>query len=73
MLLQGAEEDLPDSLREKCIGYHAYRNGFDAMLDTQYLDEVPDALVTEKANIDEILVYIAKEARHEKSSESDAV
>ena len=73
VLLKGAEEDLPDSLREKCIGYHAYRNGFDAMLDTQYLDEVPDALVTEKANIDEILVYIAKEARHEKSSESDAV
>ncbi len=73
VLLKGAEDDLPDALREKCIGFHAYRNGFDAMLDTQYLDEVPDALVTEKANIDEILVYIAKEARHEKSSESDAV
>ena len=73
VLIKGAPEDLPDALREKCIGYHAYRTGFDAMLDAQYLDEVPDALVTEKANIDEILVYIAKEAHHEKSSESDAV
>lgn len=43
------------------------------MLDTQYLDEVPDSLVTEKANIDEILVYIAKEAHREELSESDAV
>ena len=73
VLVKGAEEDLPDALREKCIGYHAYRTGFDAMLDTKYLDEVPDALVTEKANIDEILVYIAKEAHHEKSAASDAV
>ena len=73
VLLKGAEDDLPDALRKKCIGFHAYRNGFETMLDTQYLDEVPDSLVTEKANIDEILVYIAKEAHREELSESDAV
>ena len=73
VLLKGAEDDLPDALRKKCIGFHAYRNGFETMLDTQYLDEVPDSLATEKANIDEILVYIAKEAHREELSEPDAV
>lgn len=73
VVLKGAEEDISSALREKCIGFHAYRNGFDALLDTKYLDEVSDQLVTEKASIDEILVYIAKEDHHEGHSEDRAV
>ena len=37
VILRGAEEDISSALREKCIGFHAYRNGFDALLSTEYL------------------------------------
>lgn len=73
VILRGAEEDISSALREKCIGFHNYRNGFDALLSTEYLDEISDELVTEKANIDEILVYVAKEDRHERHNENDKV
>ena len=64
LVLRGAEEDISSSLREKCIGFHSYRNGFDALISTDLLDEIPKELETEKASIDEILVYIAKEDGH---------
>ncbi len=73
VILRGAEEDISSALREKCIGFHGYRNGFDALLSTEYLGEVTDKLETEKANIDEILVYVAKEDRHERHDENDKV
>lgn len=40
VILRGAEEDISSALREKCIGFHGYRNGFDALLSTEFLDEV---------------------------------
>ncbi|MBR5165667.1 MAG: ABC transporter ATP-binding protein [Ruminococcus sp.] len=73
LVLRGAEEDISSSLREKCIGFHGYRNGFDALISADLLDEIPPELETEKASIDEILVYIAKEDSHEKRSENDEV
>ena len=73
MVIKGAEEDLPNALKEKCIGFHAYRNGFDALLETTHKNELPDALMTEKASIDEILVYIAKEDKRERRSQDHTV
>lgn len=73
LVLRGAEEDISSSLREKCIGFHAYRNGFDALISADLMDEIPRELETEKASIDEILVYIAKEDSHEQRSENDKV
>ena len=73
VILRGAEEDISSALREKCIGFHAYRNGFDALLSTEYLSEVTDRLETEKASIDEILVYVAKEDRYERHNKNDKV
>ncbi|MBO7395476.1 MAG: ABC transporter ATP-binding protein [Ruminococcus sp.] len=64
LVLRGAEEDISSKLREKCIGFHAYRNGFDALISADLLGEIPPELETEKASIDEILVYIAKEDGH---------
>ena len=72
-VIKGAEEDIPSKIREKCIGFHAYRNGFDALIETVHLDKVPQSLHTEKASIDEILVYIAKEDKRERHSENDTV
>ncbi|MCR5600780.1 MAG: ABC transporter ATP-binding protein [Ruminococcus sp.] len=73
VILRGAEEDISSALREKCIGFHGYRNGFDALLSTEYLSEVTDKLETETANIDEILVYVAKEEKYERHNENDKV
>lgn len=66
-VIKGAEEDIPPALKEKCIGFHAYRNGFDALIETAYLDKAAQSLETEKASIDEILVYIAKEDKFERT------
>jgi len=67
-VIKGAEEDIPSALKEKLIGFHAYRNGFDALVKTDDLAGIPDTLEYEKASIDEILVYIAKEDKHERHS-----
>ena len=72
-VLKGGEEDLPAAVKEKLIGFHAYRNGFEALIRTADLPGLPQELEYEKASIDEILVYIAKEDKHERHSEHAAV
>ena len=72
-VVKGAEEDIPSALKEKLIGFHAYRNGFDALIRTYDLAGISSSLEYEKASIDEILVYIAKEDKHERHSERNAV
>jgi ABC-2 type transport system ATP-binding protein len=72
-VIKGAEEDIPSALKEKLIGFHAYRNGFDALIKTDDLAGIPDSLEYEKASIDEILVYIAKEDKHERHSKHHEV
>lgn len=67
-VIKGAEKDIPPALKEKLIGFHTYRNGFDALIATDDLAGIPDTLEYEKASIDEILVYIAKEDKHERHS-----
>lgn len=67
-VIKGAEEDIPAALKDKLIGFHAYRNGFDALVKTDNPTNLPDMLEYEKASIDEILVYIAKEDKHERHS-----
>ena len=64
-VIKGDESDIPSGLMEKLIGFHSYRNGFDALIKTDDLAGVPDSLEYEKASIDEILVYIAKEDKNE--------
>ena len=67
-VLKGGNDDITDALREKCIGFHAYRNGFEALIPTDDLAGIPSSLEYEKASIDEILVYIAKEDKNERHS-----
>lgn len=67
-VIKGAEEDIPAALKDKLIGFHVYRNGFDALIKTDDPAGLPDTLEYEKASIDEILVYIAKEDKHERHS-----
>lgn len=72
-VIKGAEKDIPDKLKKEFIGFHAYRNGFDALIETDSLADIPDTLEYEKASIDEILVYIAKEDKNERNSENHEV
>ena len=69
-VLKGAQEDIPAAVKDKLIGFHNYRNGFEALIRTEDLAGLPDSLEYEKASIDEILVYIAKEAKHERHTEN---
>ena len=66
VVIKGANENLTKDLQEKTIGSHMYRNGFEAMLAKEYINELTPDIDYEKASIDDILVYIAKEAAHEK-------
>ena len=72
-VLKGDAKDIPEGVMDKLIGYHNYRNGFEALIRTADLAGLPDSLEHEKASIDEILVYIAKEDKHEGHSAHDAV
>ena len=72
-VLKGTEKYLPDALREKLIGFHSYRNGFEALISTDDLRGLPDKLEFEKASIDEMLVYIAKEDKNEGHTENNEV
>lgn len=63
-VVKGDEKDIPENIKDKLIGFHAYRNGFDALIETDVLRYLPESIEAEKASIDEILVYIAKEAKH---------
>ncbi len=70
-VIKGDEAELTPEKREKCIGFHAYRNGFEAMLPRTELRGLPESIDLEKASIDEILVFIAKEDKHERDHKAD--
>lgn len=72
-VLKGSDDDVTPELMKKLIGYHSYRSGFEALIATDDLAGLSSELEYEKASIDEILVYIAKEAKHERHSESNEV
>ena len=65
VIVKGGEEDVTDDIKKSSVGFHMYKNGFDALLDTEYLPKLPKSVEYEKASLDEILVYIAKEDKHE--------
>lgn len=68
IIIKGDEADISSEMKNKCIGFHSYRNGFDALLDTEYLSGLSKEIEYEKANFDEILVYIAKEDNYERNN-----
>lgn len=72
-VVKGANEDVTDEVKSKLIGHHAYRNGFEALIKTEDIDGLPTTIEHEKASIDEILVYIAKEDKNERHSENSKV
>ena len=72
-VVKGAESAIPEGLKEKMIGFHNYRNGFEALIRAEDMVGLPDKLECEKASIDEILVYIAKEDKNAVHSEDNTL
>lgn len=70
ILIKGDEKDLPDDLKKNTMGFHAYRNGFEALFPSELKGGLPDTIEYEKANIDEILIYLAKEEAYEANRKS---
>lgn len=63
VVLKGDEADLPEEIKKECIGFHKYPQGFDAMCEAQKAVNIPKEIEFEKATLDEMLVYIAKETK----------
>lgn len=72
VIIKGGNEDITVELKNKTFGFHSYKNGFDALLDAEFLNEIPKEIDYEKANLDEILVYIAKENHKEEQNERNS-
>ena len=60
LIVKGNKADLTDSLKRKLIGLSVTGTGFTGMIPSSGVKEFPDTIVTEKPNIDDILVFISK-------------
>lgn len=61
IVIKGDEADLNEEARADAIGFHNYRNGFEALFMTENAQLLPDSIITERASIDDILIFTAKE------------
>jgi len=59
-IVKGGTADLTDTLKTKAIGLTVTSTGFVGMLHTEETHGLPDNIVAETPNIDEILVHISK-------------
>lgn len=64
VVIKGDAADLPDLIKDKCIGYHDYRSGFEALLDREHINDLPDEIEYEKASFDKILVCVSREEKY---------
>lgn len=64
VILKGDPDALPEHLKAKTIGYHTFGGGFEAMLETADLVPLPEEIDYEKANLDELLIFMAKEEQN---------
>lgn len=60
-IVKGDPADLDNELESKLIGYSPYKNGFNAMTESENLVLFTEDFETEKPNLDEILIYMTKE------------
>lgn len=64
VVIKGDAADLSDMLKEKCIAYNDYRSGFEALLDREHINDLPDEIEYEKASLDEIIAYVSREEKY---------
>ena len=55
-IIKGGRNTLDARQKEQVIGYREHGVGFDGLVNRQVLPEMPDDIMTEKSNLDEIIV-----------------
>lgn len=61
VIIKGDKDLLTNEIKNICEGVRTYRNGFEALVDTKKLSQITIEYEQEKANLDEILIFISKE------------
>jgi len=67
-LIKGATADLTVEQKKKIIGYREHSFGFEGMIRTDTVAKMPQSVVTDKINLEEIIVYMNKEAKSDDQS-----
>lgn len=61
-IVRGGPNDLTPEVRKQIIGLRAYPSGFEGMAETAKLNNLPLQIIAENANLEEIMIYINREA-----------
>ncbi len=60
LLVKGGKGEMPQELKAKVYGYREYGTGFEALAPASLKSRLPGRLVTDPANLDEIIVHMNK-------------
>ena len=63
-LVKGGTSDLTVEQKKYIIGYREHSVGFEGMVRVENIKELPSNVVLEKSTLDEIIVYVNKEAKN---------
>ena len=61
--VSGGPNDLNIEQKALVIGYRGYETGFEGMVETANVGELPDSVLTEGISLDEIIIFMNKGAR----------
>lgn len=59
----GGVHDVDGEQRELIIGYREYGTGFEGMIEAAPARQLPDGVLTEEISLDEIIIFMNREAR----------
>jgi ABC-2 type transport system ATP-binding protein len=63
--IAGGLDDLDGELKQLVIGYREHPTGFDALIQTTNIRRLPETIIAEPANLDEIVVAFNRGGTHE--------
>jgi ABC-2 type transport system ATP-binding protein len=63
--ITGALTDISAEQKNTVIGYREHGTGFEGMIETANIKSLPPGILTEEINLEELIIFINKEARHE--------
>ena len=64
-LIKGGTSDLTVEQKKSIIGYREHSFGFEGMIKTENIPVMPKGVVTDKISLEEIIVYMNKEAKND--------
>ena len=64
-IVRGATDALPPEKRTLCIGMHTQVGGFSALMEVGHIGGLPPSVLTEKATLDDIMVFINRQTEGE--------